>query len=297
MAGIRIPMIMRWPGRVKPGQVSNSLVQSIDICATLLEAAGIESPIPLHGKSLFSEEVRNRKYVFAARDKMDETHDAMRAIRSSEHKLILNLMPERPWCQYNRYKESAYPMLAEMNVLNARGKLTPAQAAFFATSKPEIELFDLEKDPNEVNNVAEDSAYAEIKATLLKELNRWRREVILDQGVTDAFRAKGVFAKSIPDGISMVDAWVNSNQKNQKFNVSGWPAWYPTRTLEEWQKARKLWEPWVFRDPESKMKRPSLTINMKKKSSRPAAVVQEIERFTWSQFLPVLRRIAHQFQP
>ena len=63
----------------------------------------------------------------------------MRAIRSREYKLILNLMPERPWCQYNRYKEGSYPMLAEMNVLNLQGKLTPAQAAFLAPHKPPIE--------------------------------------------------------------------------------------------------------------------------------------------------------------
>ena len=72
-------------------------------------------------------------------------------------------MPERPWCQYNRYKEGAYPILAEMNVLNLKGKLTPAQAAFFAPRKPDIELFDLRNDPHEVNNVADDPKYAWIK--------------------------------------------------------------------------------------------------------------------------------------
>ena len=41
-------------------------------------------------------------------------------------------MPERPWCQFNRYKEGAYPVLAEMNVMNLKGQLTPLQAAFFA---------------------------------------------------------------------------------------------------------------------------------------------------------------------
>ncbi len=123
--GIRIPMIMRWPDKVKPGQVSSDLVTSIDICATVLEVAGVTAPVPLHGKSLFSEDIKKRRHIFAARDKMDETHDAMRAIRSKRFKLIQNLMPERPWCQFNRYKESAYPVLAEMNILNIKGQLTP----------------------------------------------------------------------------------------------------------------------------------------------------------------------------
>ena len=113
--------------------------------------------MPLHGHSLFGKEVKERKYLFAARDKMDKTRDSMRSIRSKTHKLILNLMPERPWVQFSRYKEGAYPILAEMNVLNLQGKLTPEQAAFFAPTKPEVELFDLTKDPHEVHNVADRS--------------------------------------------------------------------------------------------------------------------------------------------
>ena len=254
--GIRIPMIMRWPGKVKPGQVGTELVQSIDICATILEAAGITPPVPLHGQSLFSKEVKKRKYIFAARDKMDEVHDAMRTVRSKDYKLILNLMPERPWCQYSRYKESAYPMLAEMNILNMQGKLTPEQAAFMAPNKPEIELFDLKKDPHEVNNVAGDPKYAKIKAELLVELENWRKNVIKDQGVSDEFRALGVFPEKCPT--PTVGDWTVANGKDYDFKKSGWPGWYPTRSLEEWQKVRTLWEPYVFREPDGKVKRPSI---------------------------------------
>ena len=102
--GIRIPMIVRWPGKIQPGQVSDDLVMSIDICATLLEVAGVKAPVPLHGNSLFSPEVKDRQYIFAARDKMDKTRDSMRAIRSKDYKLILNLMPDRPWVQFSRYR-------------------------------------------------------------------------------------------------------------------------------------------------------------------------------------------------
>lgn len=266
--GTRIPMIMRWPGKVDAGQVSEDLVMSIDICATVLEAAGIDAPVPLHGKSLLSEEVKDRQYVFAARDKMDETHDAMRAIRSRDHKLILNLMPERPYLQYNRYKEGAYPILAEMNILNLKGQLTPAQAAFFASSKPEIELFDLKKDPFEVNNVADDPNYAEIKAELLTELKKWRTEVIEDKGVSEEFRAVDVFPEAPPKGFSKVDDWVVANADNYDFNTSGWPAWYPTRSLEQWEKARALWEPYVMRGPEEKVPRPSISYSKKKKKKK-----------------------------
>lgn len=255
--GIRIPMIMRWPGKVEAGQVSENLAQSIDICATILEAAGIEAPVPLHGKSLLSDDVKNRKYIFAARDKMDETHDSMRTIRSTDFKLIHNLMPERPWCQFNRYKEASYPMLAAMNVMHLKGELTPQQAAFFADHKPEFELFDLKKDPHEVKNVADDPAYAEVKTTLLAELSDWRKNVIEDTGNTDAFKAIDTFPASLPDGMK-VDDWVEANYDNYDFYKSGWPAWYPTRSLEQWEDAVKKWEPYVFREPTEKVERPSL---------------------------------------
>lgn len=263
--GIRIPMIMRWPAKVEAGQVSDDMVMSIDICATILKAAGITPPVPLHGKDLLGNAVARRKYVFAARDKMDETHDAMRAIRSRRHKLILNLMPERPWCQYNRYKESAYPMLAELNVLNFQGKLTPEQAQFLAPSKPKIELFDLNSDPHEIHNIADDPAYTEVKAELLKELQNWRTQTIDDEGVSEEFRAADVFPKTCPD--QKVDDWVHTHKDKFDFNTHGWPAWYPTRSREEWEEARAAWEPYVFRSPAEKVARPVL-VHSKRRRGR-----------------------------
>lgn len=254
--GLHIPMVVRWPGKIAAGQVSDALVMSIDLCATILEAAGIQAPVPLHGKSLLSKDVQDRQYVFAARDKMDETHDAMRAIRSKDFKLIVNLMPERAWCQYNRYKEDSYPPLAEMNVLNLEGKLTAEQAAFFAPTKPAIELYDLRRDPHEVRNVADEAEYANVKAELLAELETWRREVIDDQGVSEEFRAEGVFAPSCPT--PTVREWVDANDETYDFKKSGWPSWYPTRTLEEWQQVRAAWEPYVFRAPDENVPRPQI---------------------------------------
>ena len=238
--GIRIPMVMKWPGKVKAGQVNHSLVSSIDICATVLDIAGAKPAKPIHGKNLLSDEVKNRKYIFAARDKMDETHDSMRCIRSKDFKLILNLMPERPYLQYNRYKEASYPMLAEMTVLHMTGKLTDAQAKFFAKSKPELELFDLNKDPHELNNLASKKEYASIKKELLAELTEWRKNVIRDTGVSETFRAADVYPSENPE--KSVQAWADKFGKDYDLKKHGWPAWYPTRELTEWKQIRSNWE-------------------------------------------------------
>ena len=213
--GLHVPLMMRWPGKVKPKQVCDDLVMSIDICATILDVAGVKPRRKLHGESLLRPGRAARKYVFAARDKMDNTHDAMRAIRSKDYKYILNLMPERAYCQLNEYKERSYPMLALMNVLNMKGKLTAAQAAFMAAKKPPEELYDLRRDPHEIHNLADDPACQDVKKRLRAELETWRKAV-RDQGVTDEFR-KG-----------------------------GWPAKYPTRTLAEWEEKVEQWRGYLF---------------------------------------------------
>ncbi len=147
-------------------------------------------------------------------------------------------------------------MLAEMNVLNLQGKLTPAQSAFFAPTKPEIELFDLRTDPHEVDNIADDPEHAELKARLLAQLNDWRENVILDKGIDEDFLGAGVFPETCP--LPTVDAWVTENKSNFDFKRYGVPSWYPTRTLEEWSKARETWAPYVFRSPDSNLRRPKV---------------------------------------
>lgn len=210
-AGVHIPLIVRWPDHIKPGSVSNELVSTLDICQTIVKVAGARPAHELHGLYLFGEELPARKYVHFNRDKMDNTHDAMRAVRSDRYKLIHNLMPERAYCQLNEYKERQYPILALMNVLNIQGKLSPVQGRFMAARKPEFELYDLKDDPHEINNLADHPNHTEIKSELLAQINRWRKEVN-DAGVTEEFRN------------------------------GGWSAKYPTKSLEDWQSVLKEWE-------------------------------------------------------
>lgn len=223
--GIQVPIIARWPEHIEAGQVSDAMVMTIDITKTILDVAGVQPTHPLHGLNMLEDEINEREYIFAARDKMDSTHDAMRAIRSERYKLIHNLMPERAYCQFNDYKERSYPVLALLNVMHLKGELTPEQDQFMADHKPEFELFDLQEDPYEMHNLADDPDYQEVKETLLAELNKWRKE-INDQGVTEEFR-KG-----------------------------GWPATYPTKSLEEWEEVLAKFQPWVFREPGEKMQHP-----------------------------------------
>ena len=210
-AGVHIPLIVRWPQHLKQNSVSNELVSSLDICRTIVELAGAKPARELHGMYLFGKELTERKYVHFNRDKMDDTHDAFRAVRDGRYKLIHNLMPERAYCQLNAYKERQYPILALMNVLNMEGKLNAVQARFMAATKPEFELYDLDNDPHEIDNLVHDPKHAKIKSTLLAEIDRWRKEV-RDLGVTEEFR-KG-----------------------------GWTSKYPTKSRKEWRSILDEWE-------------------------------------------------------
>ena len=104
------------------------------------------------------------------------------------------------------------------------------------------------------------------KATLLAELEYWRNNVIHDKGVSFDFRAKAAFPPKCPTPV--MDDWVKANATNYDFNRYGWPAWYPTRTLAEWERARAKWEPYVFRKPTDQVKRPSLVHSKRKKPKK-----------------------------
>jgi N-sulfoglucosamine sulfohydrolase len=228
--GIQVPIFVRWPAGIKSGQVRDDLVMTIDISKTILDVAGAQSRHPLQGFNLLDGSTLKRKYIFAARDKMDNTHDAIRAIRSNDFKLIRNLMPERPWCQFNSYKERSYPVLALLNVMYLKGELNPDQAKFMAPAKPEIELYNIKNDKWELNNLADNPKFSKVKKELMGELDNWCKNVIHDKGVTE------------------------------EFSKGGWPSAYPTRSLAEWEKVLELWKPWVYRDPDSNIEHPGTII-------------------------------------
>jgi uncharacterized sulfatase len=163
--GIHIPLLMRWPHHLAPGTVNNDMVSAIDISATVLKVAGVDPPAYMEGRPILGANVNKRDHIIAARDRMDETVDMMRCVRTRQFKYIKNYMPERPYMQSNRYKETEYPVWNLLKEMKAQGKLTPAQAKFCASTKPVEELYDVVADPYELTNLAASTKY---KKTLLR---------------------------------------------------------------------------------------------------------------------------------
>jgi uncharacterized sulfatase len=171
--GIKIPLIIKWAGHLEPGSVNESLVSAIDIFPSCMALAGIDVPGNIHGRSFFGTDVKRREYIFAARDRCGEAADRIRCVRSKKYKYIRNFHPDRPYTQFSAYKEIQYPMLHVMRYLYQKNQLNAFQKAFMGPTRPYEELYNIESDPFELNNLATQSQYKEILAEMSRELDNW----------------------------------------------------------------------------------------------------------------------------
>lgn len=181
--GIHIPLIVRYHGQVQAGAVNEKLVSGVDLMPTSLSMAGIDIPDYVQGEVFLGENATEREAIFAARDRCDGTDDRIRCVRTHNYKLIRNYHPELPYMQFNGYKKLQYPLWTLINILYEKGELTPAQQHFCQDTRPYEELYDLQSDPFETNNLIEDEKYATIRKDLEGKLDTWI-ESTGDMGVT-----------------------------------------------------------------------------------------------------------------
>jgi arylsulfatase A-like enzyme len=171
--GISIPLIIAWPDRRRAGTTDDQMISSIDISAALLGLAGVKPGPVFQGRDFLAPSAKPRTHIFAARDRMDESVDRMRAVRTPQWKYIRNYYPATPYMQHNAYKEKQYPTWNLVKQLAAEGKLTPEAALFAAPTKPIEELFDLGADPWEVRNLAGDPKHAAKLRELRALVDAW----------------------------------------------------------------------------------------------------------------------------
>ena len=200
--GIHVPLIVRWPGHVPAGKVSDELVSLIDLCPTSLSAAGVKPPPSMEGHTFIGPDKQPREYVFAARDRCDETVDRIRCVQDERFKYLCNYFPERPYTQFNSYKKLEYPVLTLMQILHREGKLNPVQELFFAPVRPAEELYDLENDPYEIHNLAADPLFSK---TLL------RMRAVLDDWI-----AKTGDQGAVPETPEVIKYWQTYFEKNYR---------------------------------------------------------------------------------
>lgn len=208
-SGIRVPLIVRWPGVVEPGSVNDELVSLVDLAPTVLAIAGERVPSHFEGRVFVGpDREAEPAVIFAARDRMDENVDTVRAVRDRRFKYVRNLRPDLPAVRPSPFRDTM-PMMQELHARHRAGTLEGPPAVWFAEPRPAEELYDLEADPHEIANLAQEPAHAETLARLRAELDR-RLDAHEDLGLLDEaelrerFFPGGVRPKTSPPAISLV---------------------------------------------------------------------------------------------
>jgi N-sulfoglucosamine sulfohydrolase len=179
--GLQSAMIVRWPGSVKPGSVTDAMVEYVDVTPTLVDAAGGGPIAGLDGKSFTSvlkgEANKHKEFVYGIMTTRGIINGsdafAIRSIRDADnHKLILNLNHETMFtnaCTKTKMFES---MVKKAN----GGDATARRLVNAYHHRPALEYFDCNSDPLELNNLAGDPAHAETIRRLTQELHQWMEE-------------------------------------------------------------------------------------------------------------------------
>lgn len=221
-SGLHIPLIVYWPegnadlpvpNHYQRGEKSDQLISSIDLSATTLALAGVDKPAKMQGQIFLGSQAEPpRSYLFGGRDRGDETVFHIRTVRDKQYRYLRNKYPERPFLQINRYKETQYPIIGLLRDLHAKGELSGPPLTLMAASRPREELYDIQADPWEINNLADSPQYQQVKARLSAALDTWMNEID-DQG-------------RIPEDPSIPQFWderaIRNYTKNLKERPKDW---------------------------------------------------------------------------
>jgi len=174
-AGLRVPFLVRWPGVSEP-QVSDLLVGSVDIYPTILEAAGIDAPAGLHGRSLKLALGKSRDLDWRT-TLVAEFHYHMgtpffprRAITDGRYKLIHNLLAGQSKPANGIDDDEAWEFAQRLPQTH------PARLAMERLADPpQWELYDLRKDPVEFNNRSGEHSLRAVESRLKAALGDWQQ--------------------------------------------------------------------------------------------------------------------------
>ena len=180
-SGLRVPLIVRWPGVAKGGSVRRELVSTVDILPTILQAVRAEVPAGLAGESLLplvrGEQVAWRQHLCAEyHSHYPPLYFPQRTVRDQRYKLIVNLLDDRPSPAAKCYRspEVWWTNLTDAEIAKADQHVRSAHRTW--DDAPPEELYDLEDDPHEFNNLAGKLEYADVQKRLRAQLKAWQHQ-------------------------------------------------------------------------------------------------------------------------
>ena len=180
-SGIQVPFIVHLPDKYQylsehlPGTRTSDIVSFVDFPPTLLNILGIEIPDYMQGKAFLGDNTEKSEFVFATSDRVDEAFEISRAVKSKKYSYIRNFLPHLPLIQPNFYTDQS-EIMQELLRLKQVSSMTPEQNSMWLPKRSPEELYDLEIDPFETNNLAADPDYKEILVEMRNELKKWLME-------------------------------------------------------------------------------------------------------------------------
>ncbi len=176
-SGTRTPLILDWPVVVRAGTVwDRGMVSTLDLAPTLLELAGAPVPRAMQGRSFRAllddpGTFRGDSAIFSERNWHD-CDEHQRAVRTARFRLIrTDAYTDLPLC--TAADLGASPSFHDLRARVRAGRLTLAQRRLFESPRARLELYDLQQDPWEVRNVADDPAYVATARRLAEVLESW----------------------------------------------------------------------------------------------------------------------------
>lgn len=175
-SGLKIPLLIRMPKKyaemykLSPGSRSDQMVSFINFAPTVLKLAGANIPSHYQGKPFLSKDgIAAKDYAFAASDRVDEAFELTRTIRNKQYRYLRNFLPHLPLLQPNFYTDQSEIMQA-LNQARENRQLNAAQQALFTNHRKPEELYNIDNDPYELNNLAGDPAFENILLSMREDL-------------------------------------------------------------------------------------------------------------------------------
>jgi uncharacterized sulfatase len=179
-AGLQSSCIVRWPGKVQQGSVSDALVEYVDVVPTFLEAAGIERPAVLDGRSflpvLTGAATTHKTHVYGLQTTRGiingSDHYGIRSVRNGRYRYIRNLTAEATF----QNAATRDPTFKTWERMAAAGDAQARRLVHDYQHRPAEELYDCLSDPWNRNNRIADPSLATIRGELREKLDAWMKE-------------------------------------------------------------------------------------------------------------------------
>ena len=181
-SGVQVPFIVHVPEKfqdlfdAKPGTKTDDIVSFVDFPPTILAMAGLPIPDYMQGTSFTGDPSKqNTKFAFATSDRVDEAFELSRTVKSKKYSYIRNFLPHQPLIQPNYYSDKSEIMkeLYRVKELTPYKDMTVAQQSMWHPRRFPEELYDLESDPHEINNLAFNPDYRKVLIEMREALKDW----------------------------------------------------------------------------------------------------------------------------